>query len=97
MSYQDDLKAAFAAQLDCDSDDIVDVEVIWDSGSSWDSMDGTRQGEPTFEVRVLQLSKPRSVTLDTAFTFTELLRMALGVGGYRPKPAVPQQHSATER
>lgn len=86
MSYRDDLKAAFAAELDCDADDIIDVEVRWEDGYHDNPTDGGYQDTPKFDVYVTQIGQPYPVKIDTAFSFTQLLRMVLGVGGYTAPP-----------
>jgi hypothetical protein len=91
--FRKDLKAALVEHLNRDWDggaygsitagDIVDISVRWDDGDRYDPTYGdSPNAAPTFEVQVI-LSEARGgdrVIVDTAWTFTALLRAVLEIG-----------------
>lgn len=91
--FRADLKAALVDELNSRWDggaygsicpeDIVDISVYWDDGDRYDPTYGDSSNDaPTFEVTV-ELSEERGgqrVKVDTAWTFTTLLRAVLAIG-----------------
>lgn len=94
--FRTDLKAVLVDKLNENWDggvygsitpeDIVDVSVYWDDGDRYDPTYGeSPNAAPTFEVTVT-LSDARGgqrVKVDTAWTFTALLRAVLAIGDQR--------------
>lgn len=94
MNYRADLREAIARELSrgsgdfggelIEAKDLRDVQVRWDDGDRYDPTYGdSPNSPPTFEVEITYANAVgdiRTKILDTAFTFTALLRMVLGVG-----------------
>jgi len=94
MSFQDDFKAALVDELNSEWDggaygsiypeNIVDIRVSWDSG---DRYDPTYLGDaivPGFEVEVVFTCGGNEFCrrVNTAWTFTALLRAVLAIGDH---------------
>ena len=98
MSFQDDFKAALAAELNSEWDggaygsiypeNIVDIRVNWDSGDGYDSIFYLGDAiVPVFEVEVGFTCGENEFCrrVSTAWTFTALLRAVLAIGDHEKK------------
>ena len=97
MSFQDDFKAALAAELNSEWDggaygsiypeNIVDIRVNWDSGDRDDPTYPSDAIVPGFEVEVVFTCGENEFCrrVSTAWTFTALLRAVLAIGDHEKK------------
>lgn len=90
--FRTDLKAVLVDELNSrwdggvygsiNPEDIIDIRVTWDDGDRYNPTYGGDSTAPTFEVEVT-LSDARGgqrVRVDTAWTFTALLKAVLAIG-----------------